>query len=47
MNQEYIKILAQESRRARLQRWKNLANEVFAGIMFVCVVLFFAFLTQG
>jgi hypothetical protein len=45
--EEYNKLLEREAKRARIQRWKNLANEVFAGLMFVAVVLFFAFLTQG
>ena len=45
--EEYNKLLAREAKRARIQRWKNLANEVFAGLMFVAVVLFFAFYVQG
>lgn len=47
MNQQYIKILAAESKRARNQRIKNMANEVFAGLMFIAVVVFFVFSTQG
>jgi hypothetical protein len=45
--EEYNKLLAQEAKRARIQRWKNLANEVFAGLMFVAIVVFFAFFVQG
>lgn len=45
--EEYNKLLAREAKRARIQRWKNLANEVFAGLIFVAVVVFFAFFVQG
>ena len=45
--EEYNKVLAAEAKRARIQRWKNLANEVFAGLMFVAVVVFFALYVQG
>jgi hypothetical protein len=45
--EEYNKLLAWEVKRAKIQRWKNIANEVFAGLMFVAVVVFFALYVQG
>jgi len=45
--EEYNKVLAAEAKRARIQRWKNLANEVFAGLMFVAFVVFMALLTTA
>ena len=43
--EEYNKLLAWEAKRARNQRWKNKANEIIVGVLFVGLVLGLLFLT--
>ena len=43
--EEYNKLLAWEAKRARNQRWKNKANEIIVGVLFVAFVLALLFLT--
>jgi len=43
--EEYKKLLAWETKRARIQRWKNKANEVIVGLLFVVFVVGLLFLT--
>jgi hypothetical protein len=42
---EYNKVLAEEAKRAKIQRWKNKANEIAVGILFVGLVIGLLFLT--
>jgi hypothetical protein len=43
--EEYNKLLADEAKRARIQRWKNLANEIFAGLFFIAFIAILLFMT--
>jgi len=43
--EEYNKVLANEAKRARIQRWKNLANEIFAGLFFIAFIAIVLFMT--
>jgi hypothetical protein len=43
--EEYKKLLAWETKRARIQRWKNKANEIAVGILFIVLVVGLLFLT--
>jgi hypothetical protein len=43
--EEYNKLLAWEAKRAKIQRWKNKANEVIVGLLFVVFVVGLLFLT--
>jgi hypothetical protein len=43
--EEYNKLLADEAKRARIQRWKNLANEIFAGLFFIAFIAIVLFMT--
>ena len=43
--EDYKKLLAWEARRARIQRWKNKANEIIVGILMVGLVIGCLFLT--
>ena len=42
---EYNKVLVAESKRARIQRWKNIADEVFTVILFIFALYALLFLT--
>ena len=43
--EEYNKLLAREAKRARIQRFKNMANEVIIGVLFVGFIVAMLFLT--
>ena len=43
--EEYNKLLADEAKRARIQRWKNLANEIFVGLFFIAFIAIVLFMT--
>jgi hypothetical protein len=43
--EEYNKLLAWEAKRAKIQRWKNKANEIGVGVLMVGFVLAMLFLT--
>ena len=43
--EEYNKLLAWEAKRAKIQRWKNKANEIIVGVLMVGFVLAMLFLT--
>ena len=43
--EDYKKVMAEESKRARNQRWKNKANEVIVGLLFIGFVIAMLFLT--
>ena len=42
--EEYNKVLAQEAKRARIQRWKNIVNEIIVGLLFVGFIVTMLFL---
>jgi hypothetical protein len=43
--EEYNKLLAWEAKRAKIQRWKNKANEIAVGVLMVGLVIGLLFLT--
>lgn len=43
--EEYNKVMAAEAKRAKLQRWKNKANEIVVGVLMVSLVVGLLFLT--
>lgn len=43
--EDYKKLLASEAKRAKIQRWKNKANEIVVGVLFVGLVIGLLFLT--
>jgi hypothetical protein len=43
--EDYKKLLAFEAKRAKIQRWKNKANEIVTGILMVGLVIALLFLT--
>ena len=43
--EEYNKLLAREAKRAKIQRWKNKANEIAVGVLMVVLVIGLLFLT--
>lgn len=43
--EEYKKLLAWEAKRAKIQRWKNKANEIAVGVLMVSLVVGLLFLT--
>ena len=43
--EEYNKLLAWEAKRAKVQRWKNKANEIITGVLMVGLVVGLLFLT--
>lgn len=43
--EDYKNLLAREAKRARIQRWKNKANEIAVGILFIVLVVGLLFLT--
>ena len=43
--EEYNKVMAAETKKAKLQRWKNKANEIIVGILMVGLVIGLLFLT--
>jgi len=43
----YNKLREEEIKREKIRKYKKLANEIFAGIMFVAFVAFMALLTTG
>ena len=43
--EEYNKLLAWEAKRAKIQRWKNKANEIAVGVLMVVLVVGLLFLT--
>lgn len=43
--EEYNKLLAWEAKRAKIQRWKNKANEIAVGVLMVGLVVALLFLT--
>lgn len=42
---EYNKVLAEEAKRAKIQRWKNKANEIAVGVLMVVLIFGLLFLT--
>jgi hypothetical protein len=42
---EYNKVLAEEAKRAKIQRWKNKANEIAVGVLMVVLIVGLLFLT--
>ena len=43
--EEYKKLLAREAKRARIQRWKNMANEIFTVLFFIAFIAILLFMT--
>lgn len=43
--EEYNKVMAAEAKRAKIQRWKNKANDVIVGLLMVLLVIGCLFLT--
>ena len=43
--EDYKKVMAEEAKRAKIQRWKNKANEIIVGILMVALVIGLLFLT--
>jgi len=43
--EEYNKLLAWEAKQAKIQRWKNMANEIAVGIILVLFIIGLLFLT--
>lgn len=43
--EEYNKVMAAEAKRAKIQRWKNKANEIIVGLLMVGLVVGCLFLT--
>jgi hypothetical protein len=43
--EDYKKVLAEETKRAKIQRWKNKANEIAVGVLMVVLVIGLLFLT--
>ena len=43
--EDYKKLLVEEAKRAKIQRWKNKANEIIIGILMVGLVIGLLFLT--
>jgi hypothetical protein len=43
--EDYKKLLAREAKRAKIQRWKNKANEIAVGVLMVGLVVGLLFLT--
>lgn len=43
--EDYKKVMAEEAKRAKIQRWKNKANEIIVGILMVGLVIVLLFLT--
>jgi hypothetical protein len=43
--EDYKRVLAEEAKRAKIQRWKNKANEIAVGVLMVVLVVGLLFLT--
>jgi hypothetical protein len=43
--EDYKNLLAREAKRARIQRWKNMVNEIAVGVIFVVFIVSLLFLT--
>lgn len=43
--EEYNKVMAAEAKKAKIQRWKNKANEIIVGVLMVVFVVGLLFLT--
>jgi len=43
--EDYKRVMAEEAKRAKIQRWKNKANEIIVGVLMVGLVIVLLFLT--
>ena len=45
--EDYKKVMAEEAKRAKIQRWKNKANEIIVGILMVALIIGLLFLKKS